>query len=125
MKNPVPLIARILLCAIFIQSGVGKIMDPSGTQQYMAAYGMPLTGLFLIGAIFCEIFGSLSILLGFKARLGATLLVIFMIPTTLIFHTKLSDQVQMIMFMKNLAIIGGLLMVAYFGSGPISLDAKK
>jgi putative oxidoreductase len=125
MKNPVPLIARILLSAIFIQSGVGKIMDPSGTQQYMAAYGMPLTGLFLIGAIFCEIFGSLSILLGFKARLGATLLVIFMIPTTLIFHTKLSDQVQMIMFMKNLAIIGGLLMVAYFGSGPISLDAKK
>lgn len=125
MKNPVPLIARILLSAIFIQSGLGKIMDPSGTQQYMAAYGMPLTSLFLIGAIFCEIFGSLSILLGFKARLGASLLVIFMIPTTLIFHTKLSDQVQMIMFMKNLAIIGGLLMVAYFGPGPISLDAKK
>jgi putative oxidoreductase len=125
MKNPVPLIARILLCAIFIQSGVGKIVDPSGTQQYMAAYGMPLTSLFLIGAIVCEIFGSLSILLGFKARLGASLLVIFMIPTTLIFHTKLSDQVQMIMFMKNLAIIGGLLMVAYFGPGPISFDAKK
>jgi putative oxidoreductase len=125
MKNPVPLIARILLSAIFIQSGLGKIMDPSGTQQYMAAYGMPLTGLFLIGAIFCEIFGSLSILLGFKARLGASLLVIFMIPTTLIFHTKLTDQVQMIMFMKNLAIIGGLLMVAYFGPGPISFDAKK
>ncbi|HEX9913213.1 MAG TPA: DoxX family protein [candidate division Zixibacteria bacterium] len=125
MKNPVPLIARILLCAIFIQSGVGKIVDPSGTQQYMAAYGMPLTSLFLLGAIFCEIFGSLSILLGFKARLGASLLVIFMIPTTLIFHTKLTDQVQMIMFMKNLAIIGGLLMVAYFGPGPISFDAKK
>lgn len=124
MKNPVPLIARILLSLIFFKSGIGKISDPAGTMQYMSAYGMPLVGLFLVGAIFCEIFGSLSILLGFKARLGAILLVIFLIPTTLIFHTNLADQMQMAMFLKNSAIIGGLLMIAYFGAGPISLDRK-
>ncbi|OGC85112.1 MAG: DoxX family protein [candidate division Zixibacteria bacterium RBG_16_43_9] len=124
MKNPVPLIARILLALIFIKSGIGKIMDPTGTQQYMAAYGMPLTGLFLVGAIIFEIFGSLSVLLGYKARLGAIALIIFLVPATLIFHTKLSDPLQMVMFMKNLAMLGGLLMVAYFGPGPISFDEK-
>jgi len=124
MKNPVPLIARILLALIFIKSGIGKIMDPTGTQQYMAAYGMPLTGLFLVGAIIFEIFGSLSVLLGYKARPGAIVLIIFLVPATLIFHTKLSDPLQMVMFMKNLAMLGGLLMVAYFGPGPISFDEK-
>ena len=125
MKNPVPLIARILLALIFIKSGIGKIMDPAGTQQYMTAYSMPLTGLFLVGAIIFEIFGSLSVLLGYKARLGAIALIIFLVPATLIFHTKLSDPLQMVMFMKNLAMLGGLLMVAYFGPGPLSLDAKN
>jgi len=124
MKNPVPLIARILLALIFIKSGIGKIMDPAGTQQYMTAYSMPLTGLFLVGAIIFEIFGSLSVLLGYKARLGAIALIIFLVPATLIFHTKLSDPLQMVMFMKNLAMLGGLLMVAYFGPGPISFDEK-
>jgi len=124
MKNHIPLIARILLALIFIKSGIGKIMDPTGTQQYMAAYGMPLTGLFLVGAIIFEIFGSLSVLLGYKARLGAIALIIFLVPATLIFHTKLSDPLQMVMFMKNLAMLGGLLMVAYFRPGPISFDEK-
>ena len=90
----------------------------------MASYGMPFTGLFLIGAVVLEAVGGLSMLIGYKARWGATLLVIFLIPTTLVFHTKFSDAVQMIMFMKNIAIIGGLLMVAYFGAGPVSLDLR-
>jgi len=124
MKNLIPLIARILLCLIFLKSGIGKIMDPAGTQQYMSAYGMPLTGLFLLGAIVLEILGSISVLLGYKARWGAIALVIFLVPTTLIFHTKFTDPMQMVMFMKNLAILGGLLMVAYFGPGPMSFDAK-
>ena len=124
MRNPVPLIARILLCLIFFKSGIGKIMDPAGTMQYMSAYGMPLTGLFLVGAIVFEIVGALSVLLGYKARWGAILLIIFLAPTTLIFHTKFSESLQMIMFLKNLAIIGGLLMVAYFGPGSLSFDKK-
>lgn len=124
MKNYVPLIARILIAQIFLMSGAGKIMDPAGTQGYMAAYGMPFTGLFLLGAIALEIGGGLSVLLGFKARWGAIALVVFLIPTTLIFHTAFSERLQQIMFMKNSAILGGLLMVAYFGSGPLSLDAR-
>jgi putative oxidoreductase len=125
VRNIIPLIARIFLSAIFLKSALGKIMDPAGTQQFMASYGMPFTGLFLIGAIVLELAGGLSVLIGYKARWGAALLVIFLIPTTLIFHTKFSDAVQMIMFMKNLAIVGGLLMVAYFGAGPVSLDARS
>ncbi len=124
MKNPVPLIARILLCLVFLKAGIGKIMDPAGTMQYMSAHGMPLVGLFLVGAIVFEIFGSLSVLLGFKARIGAALLALFLVPTTLIFHTDFANQMQMAMFLKNLAIIGGLLMIAYFGPGPLSLDQK-
>lgn len=124
MKNPVPLIARILLCLIFLKSGIGKIMDPAGTMQYMSAYGMPLVGLFLVGAIVLEILGSVSVLLGFKARWGAIALIIFLVPTTLIFHTKFSEPLQMVMFLKNLTTLGGLLMVAHFGPGPLSLDRK-
>jgi uncharacterized membrane protein YphA (DoxX/SURF4 family) len=125
MKNPVPLIGRIFLSAIFLHAALGKIMHPAGTQQYMAMYGMPFTGLFLIGAILVESCGGISVLIGYKAQLGATVLALFLIPTTLIFHTKFSDSVQLTMFMKNLAMIGGLLMVAYFGAGPISLDTRK
>jgi len=125
MKRFIPLIGRILLSAIFLISGLNKITNFGGTQQYMAAVGMPLTKLFLIGAIILEVIGGLSILLGYKAKWGAWALVVFMIPTTLIFHSNFSDQIQMIMFMKNLAVIGGLLMVANFGSGPISLDTHQ
>ena len=123
MQKFIPLIARLLLSAIFLISAFGKISNFSGTQQYMASYKMPLTGFFLVCAIILEIFGGLSVLLGFKAKLGAIALIIFLIPATLIFHTKLSDQIQMIMFMKNMAILGGLLLLVFFGAGPLSLDA--
>ena len=124
MKNILPLIGRILICAIFLISGVNKIFHFSATQQYMKAYGMPLTKLFLILAILMEISGGLSILLGFKSKLGALILIIFLIPTTIIFHTKFSDQIQMIMFMKNLAILGGLFLILSYGPGSISFDKK-
>lgn len=120
----VPLIARILIAAIFLMAGTQKVFDFSGTQQYMASKGMPLTALFLVGAILAELGGGLSVLLGLKARWGATALFLFLIPTTLIFHTEFSVQLQVIMFMKNLAIMGGLLMVAYFGPGPVSIDER-
>jgi putative oxidoreductase len=125
MRNLTPFIARVLLSVIFIKAGFGKVMDPSGTQQYMAAYGMPLTGFFLAGAIVAEIAGGLSILLGYKARWGALALFLFLIPTTLIFHTEFSDRMQVIMFTKNMAIMGGLLLLTHFGPGPISLDGGR
>lgn len=120
-RNIIPLISRVLLSALFIMSGINKILNPVATQQYMASFGMPLTGLFLVAAIVIELGGGLSVLLGYKARWGAIALVIFMIPATLIFHTNFADQMQTIHFMKNLAILGGLLMIIQYGSGAIAL----
>lgn len=127
MQKYIPLVARAFLTAIFLYSAFGKITGFSGTQQYMAASGIPagLTGLLLVGAIVCELFGGLSVLLGYKARWGAIALMIFLIPTTLIFHTNFAERMQVIQFMKNLGLLGGLLMVYSFGSGPLSLDKQQ
>ena len=120
-RNTIPLIARLCLAALFLWSGIGKILDPAGTQQYMASVGMPFTGLLLVGAIVLELAGSLSLILGYKPRIGAILLIIFLIPATLIFHTNFADRIQQIMFFKNLAILGGLLMIVQYGAGNIAL----
>lgn len=124
MEKYIPLVARVFLAAIFIKSGIDKITNFGGTQQIMASKGIPLTVLFLIGTIIVEIGGGLSVLLGYKARWGAIALFLFLIPTTLIFHGNVADKLQMIQFMKNLAIMGGLLMVYYFGSGSLSVDSQ-
>lgn len=115
---------RILISIIFLMAGINKIGNFSGTQQYMVAYGMPLTWLFAIGAIILEIGGGLSLLLGYMSKIGAIALFIFMIPTTLIFHTSFGDQMQVIHFMKNLAIMGGLAYIAAYGGGELSLDSR-
>lgn len=120
----IPLVARAFLVAIFFQSGIGKVLNFAGTQEQIASKGLPLAGVLALGAIIFELLGALSVLLGYKARWGALLLLIFLIPTTLIFHTDFSQPGQMIQFLKNLAIIGGLLLVTYFGSGPLSLGSE-
>lgn len=122
MRDAVLLIARILVALIFLMAGLNKVLDPAGTQMYMTAHGMPLTGLLLAGAIIFELLGGLSVLLGFRARWGAVALAVFLVPATLIFHTQFSDPGQVIHLMKNLAILGGLLMVALCGPGRLSLD---
>jgi putative oxidoreductase len=124
MRSYVPLIGRILLGLIFVMSGVNKITGFEGTQQYMASQGMPITAVLLVGAIVVEILGGLSVILGLWARAGAAALVLFLIPATLIFHTDFSQQTQMIMFLKNLSIMGGLLLVMAYGSGPYSLRSS-
>lgn len=121
-KNVISLVARILLSALFLWSGVNKILNPVATQQYMAANGMPLVGLLYLATVLIELGGGLSVLLGYKIRWGAIALAIFLIPATLIFHTNFANQIQQIMFMKNLAIFGGLLMLVQYGAGRISLD---
>ena len=122
------LCARILLSLIFLLSGFGKIGDWSGTASYMAAKGMVAVPFFLIMAILFELGGGLSVLLGFKARWGAVALIVFLIPATLIFHnfwafTGAEQRMQMINFLKNLAIMGGLLLVALRGAGRPGMDA--
>ena len=125
ISNLLSLAARVLLSALFLMSGINKILNPADTQQYMASYGMPLTGLLLMGAIALELAGGLSVLLGYKARWGAIALIIFLIPATLIFHTNFADQMQTIQFMKNLAILGGLLMIIQSGSGDIAIKRDR
>ena len=117
------LIGRILVVLIFLKSGAGKIDNFGGTAQYMASHGIaPYTNFFLVGAIFCELAGSITLILGYYARFGAVLLLIFLIPTTLIFHSNFGDQIQMIMFMKNVSMFGGLLVLLAVGAGRFSLD---
>ncbi|NEP57099.1 MAG: DoxX family protein [Symploca sp. SIO2G7] len=124
--NYIPLAARICLSIIFIQSGISKIPNFGGTQQFMSANGVPmaLTGILLFAAIIFLLVGGLSVLLGYKARWGAMILILFLVPTTFIFHNPFAPG-QMIAFLKNLGLIGGLLMVSYTGAGPISLDARS
>ncbi|MEQ8757061.1 MAG: DoxX family protein [Coleofasciculus sp. G1-WW12-02] len=122
MQKYLPLVARIFLSAIFIKSGIGKIFGFASTQQYMAASGIPLAGLVLIPTIIVLLGGGLSVLFGYKARWGALLLIGFLIPATLIFHTNFPEEE--IAFFKNLGLMGGLLMVVAFGAGAISFDER-
>lgn len=124
-RNYFPFVARIFLSLLFLWSGVMKVLHPGATREYMAAYGMPVTSLFLVTAIAVEILGGMSVLLGIKARWGAAALAIFLIPATLILHTDLSDQIQQIMFWKNIAIFGGLLMVIQYGPGGIVVRSPR
>jgi putative oxidoreductase len=130
LKGVITVIARIMLCVIFMMSAVGnKIPNFSGVAKYMASEGVPLPQIMLAGAIVFLIVGSLSVLLGFKARIGASLLLIFLVMATYFFHdfwTMEGEAVQqqMIQFMKNLSIMGALLFIIANGSGPMSLDNK-
>jgi putative oxidoreductase len=124
-----PLVGRILLSVIFILSGYGKVTGYSGTLDYMASHGLPLPGLLLPITILIELGGGLMLLFGWKARFAAAVLFLFIIPTTLVFHAFWSldpaaAQGQMIHFLKNLAMMGGMLYVVVYGPGPLSLDKK-
>lgn len=111
-------VARICLGAVFLLSGVNKLFHYDATAQYMAAHGMTMVPFFLIGAIVIEIFGSLTLIIGYRPKLSALLLALYLIPVTYIFHSFWNmpveqQQEQMIHFLKNLAIFGGLLGLAF------------
>jgi putative oxidoreductase len=127
LKSIVLFLGRFCIAIIFLASAVGKSMDWDGTVSYMAAKHMTMIPLFLIAAILFEIVGSLSLILGWKARIGSLILMIFLVPTTIIFHDfwnleGMDRFLQMIEFQKNLAIFGGLLMVLGTGAGSFSVD---
>jgi len=122
LQKIAPLFGRIALATIFLASGVQKLFNFGGTTQYMEKAGMIFPSFFLVGAIILLLFGSISVLLGYKVRYGALALIIFLIPATLIFHTDFSDPMQPIHFMKNLSILGGLLMIISLGAGGLSMD---
>jgi putative oxidoreductase len=120
-KGLAVLVGRIVLVWIFLMSGIEKIGNFEGTAQYMAKFGMPMTTFFLLGAILLELVGSITIVLGYFTRFGAVLLLLFLIPTTLIFHGA-DDPGQKIQFMKNVSMFGGLLVLLSAGAGRFSLD---
>lgn len=115
------LAARLLIAPVFLFSGVRKVFAFGATQEAMAAHGMRMTGLFLVMAILLELGGGLSVLLGYRTRLGAALLILFLVPATLVFHRAVSDPAQAIQLAKNLAIMGGLLALATAGGGAFSV----
>jgi putative oxidoreductase len=126
----IPLIGRILLSLIFILSSLKDITSFGGMVGYMESQGMPLASLFLVGAILLKLAGGLSIAVGFQTRIGCLLLIIFLVPATLIFHNfwALEGQqaaTQQIQFMKNLALMGGILVLSSGGPGRLSLDDKQ
>ena len=130
VKHYGPLAGRILIALIFLRSGFGKITGFSGTAGFMASKGMPMAEFLLVGAIVFELAGAIMLILGWRVRWGALLLIAFTIPATLIFHNfwavdAAQVQSQLSHFMKNVAIIGGLFYVMAFGAGPLSLDNRS
>ena len=120
----VPFVGRILVAAIFILSGLSKIGTPEATQGYIAAMGLPAPLLAYIGAIVVELGGGLLLLAGYRTKLVAAALALFSIVTAFVFHHALADQNQMIHFLKNFAMAGGLLQFVAYGAGRISVDNR-
>lgn len=116
-------VARVLLAHIFVMAGMNKIVGYAGTQGYMESMGVP--GMLLPLVILVEVGAGLAIIIGWQTRLAAFALAGFTVLSALIFHNNLGEQMQMIMFMKNLAIAGGLLLLAEHGAGAFSLDNRK
>ncbi len=123
------LAGRSLLALIFVISGYGKITGFAGTAAYMASKGLPMADVLLVGAIAAELGGGLAIVAGWKARWAALALFLFIIPTTLVFHNPAGlpaaeAQAQTIHFLKNVSIMGGMLLLAAFGPGAWSVDGR-
>ena len=126
MSNGVVLlIARVLLAVMFILAGLDKCGNIAGTAGYIGSVGLPMgTVLAWLTAIF-EVVAGVMILIGFKTKLAAWALAAFCIVAGLIFHNNFGDQMQMILFMKNLAIAGGFLALSVSGPGSISVDSRR
>jgi putative oxidoreductase len=116
-------IGRFLLALMFVVAGINKISGYSGMQGYMESMGVP--GALLPLVIALEVLGGLALMIGWHTRITAFLLAGFTVMATLIFHSDLGDQTQMLFFMKNLSVVGGLLLVVSHGAGPYSMDSRQ
>jgi putative oxidoreductase len=123
MNRKIHLLGRILLSLLFIMAAIGKIKDPAGTMGYMQSVGLP--GILLWPTIALELLGGIAIIVGYKTRLAAFALAVFSIVAAAIFHRNFGDQMQMIMFLKDVSITGGLLLLASSGATACSMDNCK
>ncbi len=127
MNKQYPLAAtfgRLLIAVIFLMSGLGKIANPQMTQGYIASAGLPFPLFAYLIAVVIEVGGGALLIVGFQTRIVGILLAIFTVAAALGFHHDFADQNQMVHFLKNIAITGGLLQVVAFGAGRFSLDAR-
>lgn len=120
-----PLIARVLLSLVFINSGIKKItnFEEVSTKMYEAGITFQ-TDLFLAGAIFLLLAGSFFLITGYKSKVGAFMIVLFLVPTTIVFHWDFADPKQVGQLLKNAGLLGGLLMVLSFGTGDLSIKKQ-
>ena len=128
-QGAVVLLGRLLFAVIFVMAGANHFNKQ--TIGYAASQGVPLAAIAVPLSGVLAIAGGLSILLGYRARLGAWLIVLFLVPISLMMHKfwtvtdPVMAQIQMILFMKNVSMLGGALLVSQFGAGPFSLDARR
>lgn len=116
-QNLAALAGRILIALIFLMSGVDKVMHYTGTLGYMTKAGLPYPEVLLFASAVIEISCGLALVAGWKTRGAAALLFLWMIPVTMVFHNPAGGQEQIIHFMKNIAIMGGMLILVAFGPG--------
>ncbi len=116
---------RVMIAALFLVSGLGKASAPGPTIAYIQSTHLPFPTLAYAGATGLEIIGAIALILGFKTRWVAGALAVFSLVTAVVFHNNLADQNQMIHFLKNLAVTGGLLQVVAFGGGVYSVDQTR
>jgi|SRR5882672_5181809 len=121
----IPLIGRLLIGLPFLMSGFGKLAGYDRVVGMISAAGLPLAPLGWFIAIVVEIGGGLLMIAGFRVRPAAFVMAAFTLAAGVFFHRNFADQNQMIHFLKNLLIIGGLLNMGYFGAGPFSLDNRS
>ena len=118
----VEILGRILLSAIFIINGIGKIFNYEGTIQYMENFDVP--SYLIIPAIIVEILFPILLIIGYYTKFSALVLSLFTLVLAVIFHTDFSNQMQLMSFLKNIAIAGGFLIIFVYGPGKYSIDHK-
>lgn len=125
LQSAASVAGRVLLSHIFIISGLSKAANPAGTIGYIQSVGTPMPEMAFAIALFVELVLGIALLVGYKARLAAAGIAVFTVATAFMFHNNMADQMQQIMFLKNLTIVGGLLMVIAFGPGALSVDNRR
>ena len=121
-RSVVELAGRVLLSLLFLLSGVTKVGAYAATAEYMSSFGV--AGALLPIVIFTEIAGAAAIVVGWKVRAVSLLLAGYTLLTAILFHTNLANQVEAVMFLKNVSIAGGFLILIANGAGPLSLDRR-
>lgn len=118
-----PLLGRILIGVPFAMSGLVKLMSYAATVSYIEAFGLPVPQLAYIVAVLIELVGGLMLLTGFRVRIVSLVMAVYCLVAAAFFHHDFANQNQMIHFLKNVMMAGGILQITYFGAGAFSLDA--